>query len=72
MELQLFDANWWANDSLVWIGYFPGSLFDVIDDEPCRVHWYDDVYSSGRSTWNGDNMGSGLLSSQGLGRAAAS
>lgn len=70
MEIKWFNGNWWVYDNDTWMGYFDGSLFDVIDDRGCWLAWYGEVYSSGASVWNGDNMGSGLFSGEGFGRAA--
>jgi len=40
------------------------------DDTVVLLDWYGEVFSSGSSTWNGDNMGSGNVSAGSFGNAA--
>ena len=69
-ELQLSGGNWWISHNNNWLGYYPGSLFNLINTGGCQAHWYGEVYDPTPTSWTNTNMGSGLFASQGFGKAA--
>lgn len=69
-EILLSGGNWWISHNGNWLGYYPGSLFNLINSGGCQAHWYGEVYDPTPTDWTWTNMGSGLLASGGFGQAA--
>ncbi len=63
-------GNWWVGHNGNWLGYYPGSLFNLINTGSCQVYWYGEVYDPTPTDWTWTNMGSGLFGAQGYGFAA--
>jgi hypothetical protein len=62
-KIQLFGGNWWIAYNGNWLGYYPGSLFDLITTSAAEVYWYGEVYDPTPTDWTWTDMGSGAFSS---------
>lgn len=69
-EIQLFNGNWWINDQGVWIGHYPGSLFNLINNGACEIGWYGEVFDPTPTNWTPNDMGSGQFAATGYAQAA--
>jgi hypothetical protein len=69
-EIKRSGSNWWVNHNGNWLGYYPASLFDLITTNGCESDWYGEVFDPTPTDWTWTDMGSGLLSSAGAGKAA--
>jgi len=69
-DIELFNGNWWVGHNGNWLGYYPGSLFDLIPSSACEVNWYGEVYDRSPTTWTWTDMGSGQFASTGWRNAA--
>jgi hypothetical protein len=70
-HIQRFGSNWWVGHNGNWLGYYPGSLFDLITSPgACEAVWYGEVFDPSPTDWTSTDMGSGLLASSGLGSAS--
>lgn len=68
--IQLSGGNWWVGYNGNWLGYYPGSLFDLINVSACEALWYGEVYDPTPTNWTWTDMGSGLFASTGYSNAA--
>jgi hypothetical protein len=68
-ELQLFNGNWWINDQGTWIGYYPGTLFNLINTSACLISWYGEVFDPSPTDWTANDMGSGQFASGAFGQS---
>jgi hypothetical protein len=68
--IQLSSGNWWVAYNGSWLGYYPGSLFDLINVSACEALWYGEVYDPTPTNWTWTDMGSGLFASTGYGNAS--
>jgi len=66
VEIQLFSGNWWIAHNGNWLGYYPGSFFNLIPSAGCRADWYGEVYDPTPTTWTNTNMGQGYYASAGF------
>ncbi len=69
-HIQNYSGNWWIAHNNNWLGYYPGSLFDLITFQGCKAQFYGEVYDSTPSVWTYTDMGSGYYPVSGLGKAA--
>ncbi len=69
-EILWSGGNWWVSHNGNWLGYYPGSLFNLIPSSGCEAHWYGEVFDPTSTDWTWTNMGSGLFASGGFGQAA--
>lgn len=69
-EVQLYQGNWWVDLGGTWVGYYPGTLFNLINSAACKAFWYGEVMDGTPTDWTANNMGSGAFASQGFGYAA--
>jgi hypothetical protein len=70
LKIQLSGGNWWVAHNGNWLGYYPGSLFNLINSSAAEVLWYGEVYDPTPTNWTWTNMGSGLFASAGFGNAS--
>jgi hypothetical protein len=68
--IQISNGNWWVGHAGNWLGYYPGSLFNLINAAACEALWYGEVYDPTPTNWTWTDMGSGLLASTGYGNAS--
>ena len=64
-KIQLSGGNWWVAHNENWLGYYPGSLFNLINASAEEVLWYGEVYDPTPTSWTWTDMGSGLFASTG-------
>jgi hypothetical protein len=65
IEIRLFNGNWWLRHNGNWLGHYPGTFFNLIDDEACRVDWYGEVRDTSPASWTSTNMGTGEFAAAG-------
>lgn len=65
LEFRYDGGNWWLSHNGSWLGYYPGSSFDLIDGDACEVSWYGEVSDPTPTSWTATNMGSGQFASTG-------
>lgn len=65
VEIQLFAGNWWISHNHNWLGYYPGTLFDLIQTSACLTSWYGEVYDPSPTDWTDTDMGSGQFAAAG-------
>lgn len=70
VEILLSGGKWWVGHNWNWLGYYPGSLFNLIPSGGCQAHWYGEVFDPTPTDWTWTNMGSGIFASGGFGQAA--
>ncbi len=68
--IQLSSGNWWVAHNGNWLGYYPGSLFNLINTSAAEALWYGEVYDPTPTNWTWTDMGSGQFASTGAGNAS--
>jgi hypothetical protein len=68
--IQQSGGDWWVAYNGSWLGYYPGSLFNLINVSACEALWYGEVYDPTPTSWTWTDMGSGLFASAGYGNAS--
>jgi hypothetical protein len=63
-------GNWWIFHNKNLLGYYPASLFDMLNIAACRSAWYGEVYDPTSEDWTWTDMGSGELAKAGYGYAS--
>lgn len=69
-KIQNYGGNWWIAHNGNWLGYYPGSLFNLIRYQSCKAAWYGEVYDPTPTDWTTTDMGSGYYAAAGFRRAA--
>lgn len=60
-------GNWWVAHNGNTLGYYPASLFDMLNLGACEAQWYGEVYDPTPTDWTWTDMGSGELPAGGPG-----
>jgi hypothetical protein len=68
--IRLHAGNWWIAHNGNWLGYYPGSLFNLINGGGCEARWYGEVYDPTPTVWTATDMGFGFLANAGYSFAA--
>lgn len=63
-EITNVNGDWWIAHQGNWLGYYPGSLFDMLSISACESTWYGEVYDPTPADWTWTDMGSGLFADQ--------
>jgi len=63
-------TGWWIAHNGQWLGYYPSSLFDLINNSACQMNWYGEVYDPTPTSWTTNDMGEGGYASAGFGYAS--
>ncbi len=63
-------GDWWIAYNLDLLGYYPASLFTVLNGGACRTTWYGEVYNPDPGVALETEMGSGKFAGVGLYNAA--
>jgi hypothetical protein len=69
-KIQNYNGNWWIAHNGNWLGYYPGSMFDLIRWKGCQAQWYGEVYDPTPTNWTWTDMGTGYQASVGFRWAA--
>jgi len=59
IKIQNYNGNWWIAHNGNWLGYYPGSYFDLMHYQGCKSLWYGEVYDPTPTSWTFTDMGSG-------------
>lgn len=62
---QVPTGDWWIAFNYRLIGWYPASLFSMLNSGACRAHWYTEVYDKTPLSWTTTDMGSGQFASAG-------
>jgi hypothetical protein len=65
LRIQLSGGNWWVSHNGNWLGYYPGWMFNLINNVADEALWYGEVYDPTPTNWTWTDMGSGLFASAG-------
>ena len=63
-------GDWWIAYNGDLLGYYPASLFKLMNKGGCRAAWYGETYNDLPGQPNRTEMGSGLFAEAGLMNAA--
>ncbi len=63
-------GDWWIAHNGSLLGYYPASLFQMLNKGACRAAWYGEVYDPTPTNWTANNLGSGEFPTAGFGYAA--
>jgi len=63
-------GNWWIAHNGNTLGYYPASLFDLLNLGACRSAWYGEVFDPTPTDWTWTDMGSGEFGPAAYGYAA--
>jgi len=63
-------GNWWIVHNGNVLGYYPASLFHMLNTGACAAAWYGEVYDPTPETWTWTDMGSGEFPTAGYGYSA--
>lgn len=69
--LRAQNGDWWLAHNGHWLGYYPATLFDLINTKACDVSWYGEVLDKTPTDWTETDMGSGEFAAKGLGYASS-
>ncbi|MBJ8346865.1 neprosin family prolyl endopeptidase [Antrihabitans sp. YC2-6] len=61
LKVQLWEGNWWIRVNGIWMGYYPGSLFDAngLQSAASKVAWGGEVIDAEHSGTTRTDMGNG-------------
>lgn len=65
LHIELVAGNWWVAHNGNWLGYYPGWLFNLINNTAAEALWYGEVYDPTPTNWTWTDMGSGMFASAG-------
>jgi hypothetical protein len=72
LKWQLSEGNWWLRVGNLWIGYYPGSLFNSsgLESRADKVQWFGEVIDEAQAGTTETDMGSGNWPLEGWQRSA--
>jgi|GEM_PF-1305838 len=69
--LRAQNGDWWLAHNGHWLGYYPATLFDLINTKACDVSWYGEVLDTTPTDRTETDMGSGEFAINGFGYASS-
>lgn len=66
---QVPSGDWWIAYRGELLGYYPASLYSMLNTGACRAHWYEEVYKGTQEGWTTTDMGSGEYAEAGANHA---
>jgi hypothetical protein len=72
-RLDIFQSpagDWWIAHNGNLLGYYPASLFKLLNTGACRAAYYGEIYDGTPTDWTWSDMGSGEFASAGWGYAS--
>ena len=68
--VQKNSTGWWIAHNGHWLGYYPSSLFKLMNSAACQASWYGEVFDPTPTSWTTDDMGEGGYDFAGFGWAS--
>ena len=62
-------GHWWILYRNQLLGWYPKTLFKLLDKGACRAHWYEEIYDGTPTNWTTTDMGSGEYAEAGPNKA---